>query len=657
MNKRYLRRLPVAEASCDDVGLVKRIGQLEWIMKAKRERTEEGEYLVVSFLHRDDLLAGKLTPRVRTFFGKDDYITESFENVKDRWRTGSRQHVAYTSFRSSCASASGEDEAVISEWFGKGEQTALQEIDAFQEKVMQKRLDARHQKTKEKIDSVMKCVTGLPDGFREWIDQEFMWESRYFFYQYEKRHELEGTCSQCNKKSMVRRSLLRHGQKICCPKCQKELTAMAIGRMPHFRLDDGVTVILQKAGERLALRFFYVRKQYTRENTVKCDIHMEEYIRLFYGNGSWERYEWTYANYCGGKGWVRDRYKFNSNKVVLCPVNLKPALETTPFVYCGAEAFASDKAENPVDVPWYLETYLEHPEMEKLAKCGFHELIREFWKFPYAYKISDYLDGGKNRLHEVFRLPGKAFCSLLPKEITCKELRFVQKYCGVSKLPRPETVKKCVQLHLTEEKLLGYVKYAPFERMLAYICRQTLGNALELRGFVGSWLDYLEWCEGLEYDLQDSYYLFPKDFKREHDRVYQEYQKNKSEIEKRKQKKMQRKANERLKRVRKQLGDISDGRLQIVVPRKTEDIVEEGKKLHHCVAGYIPKVADESTLILFLRRKETADQPFRTLEWKKGEFAQCQGYCNNEKNDKEILDFLSFAKRKMLERMPEENAA
>lgn len=656
MNKRELRRLPVAEASYDDVGLVKRVEQLEWIMKAKREWTAEGEYLVVSFLHRDDLLAGKLTPRVRTFFGRDNYISESFENGKNRWRTGARAHVAYTCYYRSCASASAEDESIISEWFGKRDQTALQEIDAFQEKVMQRRLDARHQKVKKEIDSVMKCVPELPDGFREWIDQNFMWESRYFFYQYTRRRKLEGTCSHCKRRSLVDRSLLKNKQKMRCPECGKELTAIAMGKMRRCRYDDGVTVLLQKAGERLVLRFFYIRKYYTKADPVKCDTYLEEYIRLFYGNGSRERYEWTYAAYCGSKGWMKDRHKLNSSRAILCPVNLKATLEKTPFVYCGAETFISDREEIAVDIPWYLETYLKHPEMEKLAKCGFHKLIWDFQKFPY-YKVSEYLDGGKRRLHEVLRLPGKAFCSLLPKQITCKGLKFVQKYCEVSPMPRLETVEKCVQLHLTEERLFDYAKYASFERLLAYICRRTYGNSLELRGFVSSWIDYLKWCEELEYDLCDPYYLFPENFAREHDRVYREYQNNRQKIEKKKQAKIRREATARLKKASRQLGDISNGRLQIVVPQKAEDIVEEGKKLHHCVAGYIPSVANGSTLILFLRKREAINKPFRTLEWKNGNFEQCQGYSNREKSDKEIVNFLAFAKQKILERMPEECAA
>lgn len=656
MKKRELRRLPVAEASCDDVGLVRRVDSLEWIMKAKREQTAEGECLVVSFLHRADLLAGKLTPRVRTFFSRDDYISESFENGKNRWRTGARAHVAYTCYYRSCASASEEDEAIISEWFGRQEQTVLQEIDAFQKKVMQKRLDARHQKVKEEIDSAMKCVPELPDDFREWIDQDFMWESRYFFYQYTRRRKLEGTCSHCKRKSLVDRSLLKNKQKMHCPECGKELTAIAIGKMRRCRYDDGVTVLLQKAGERLVLRFFYIRKYYTKAEPVKCETELLEYIRIFYGNGAWKRYEWTYAAYCGSKGWMKDRHKWNSSRVCICPVGLKAAIEKTPFVYSGVEAFISDKEEAVADVPWYLETYLKHPELEKLAKCGFHKLIWEFQRFRY-YKISEYLDGGKNRLHEVLKLPGKAFCSLLPKNITCKELGFVQKYCKALPVPRLETAEKCIRLHLTEEKLLDYVKYASFEKILSYICKREYRNALELSGFVRSWADYLEWCEELGYDLHDPYYLFPENFTKEHDRIYREYQNNRQKIEKKKQERNRKKATARLKKVHRQLGNISNGRLQIVVPQNAGDIVEEGKKLHHCVAEYIPNVANGSTLILFLRKRESINKPFRTLEWKNGDFEQCQGYFNSERNDREIVNFLAYAKQKILERMAEEGAA
>lgn len=49
MEKRALRRLPVTEASCKDVEFIRRVSGLVWIMKAKKEQTKDGQYLVVSF--------------------------------------------------------------------------------------------------------------------------------------------------------------------------------------------------------------------------------------------------------------------------------------------------------------------------------------------------------------------------------------------------------------------------------------------------------------------------------------------------------------------------------------------------------------------------------------------------------------------------------
>ena len=68
MEKRALRRLQITAASCKDVEFIRRVPGLVWIMKAKKEQTKDGQYLVVSFFHRDDLLTGKKKTGVENFF-------------------------------------------------------------------------------------------------------------------------------------------------------------------------------------------------------------------------------------------------------------------------------------------------------------------------------------------------------------------------------------------------------------------------------------------------------------------------------------------------------------------------------------------------------------------------------------------------------------
>ena len=54
--------------------------------------------------------------------------------------------------------------------------------------------------------------------------------------------------------------------------------------------------------------------------------------------------------------------------------------------------------------------------------------------------------------------------------------------------------------------------------------------------------------------------------------------------------------------------------LVIVVPASAEEIVQEGKTLHHCVGGYAARHINGQTTILFLRRARRPERSFLTIE-------------------------------------------
>lgn len=62
----------------------------------------------------------------------------------------------------------------------------------------------------------------------------------------------------------------------------------------------------------------------------------------------------------------------------------------------------------------------------------------------------------------------------------------------------------------------------------------------------------------------------------------------------------------------------TDDKYTIVVPKKPEDIFQEGQILHHCVGregtGYIESHAKGETLILFLRPADNVEEPWYTIE-------------------------------------------
>lgn len=65
---------------------------------------------------------------------------------------------------------------------------------------------------------------------------------------------------------------------------------------------------------------------------------------------------------------------------------------------------------------------------------------------------------------------------------------------------------------------------------------------------------------------------------------------------------------------RKEKFEYADDNFSIVVPKEMNKITKEGVYLHHCVGGYISRVAEGRTNILFLRKNEEIDIPFFTIE-------------------------------------------
>ena len=63
----------------------------------------------------------------------------------------------------------------------------------------------------------------------------------------------------------------------------------------------------------------------------------------------------------------------------------------------------------------------------------------------------------------------------------------------------------------------------------------------------------------------------------------------------------------------------------LIRPARTqEELAEDGKALHHCVCGYIQRMAEGETAIFFIRKADAPDTPYFTLELQKKRVIQCR---------------------------------
>lgn len=73
--------------------------------------------------------------------------------------------------------------------------------------------------------------------------------------------------------------------------------------------------------------------------------------------------------------------------------------------------------------------------------------------------------------------------------------------------------------------------------------------------------------------------------------------------------------------------EYDNGEFSITIPKTTQDIINEGKALHHCVGVYVDKVVRREDMIYFLRKDR--EVPYVTIEVKDKKVTQIEGDMNN----------------------------
>lgn len=165
------------------------------------------------------------------------------------------------------------------------------------------------------------------------------------------------------------------------------------------------------------------------------------------------------------------------------------------------------------------------------------------------------------------------------------------------------------------------------------------------------------------YEWAEDYYH--KDDKEEEEKKAKEAaerkaKQEKEEAERKAKKKKEAAAKKAMEETKKALAEIlkqNDGTdaflikgkgLILIVPKTGDEIREEGAALHHCVGSYVDRVAKGETSVFFIRKEDSPDKPYFTLEWKNNDIAQCRGLHNREMPP-EVRAFTQAFKKKMLD--------
>lgn len=448
----------------------------------------------------------------------------------------------------------------------------------------------------------------------------------------------------------------KHGEIDTCPLCAEGLTYLASGRGRKKYYDKrNFSVFRAVSDTELVIRCFYLRRQFYEPSSGSlfgeiCD-HIFDY----------DAYEVCRYYLCLGEPPMRFLPKIEEQNGKRVGVWKKAAECKEPIFimtpYSGADNSYTpigddvigetkfrylEEAINSFDVPSKHQSYLNaniitvlgeyciHPQIEYLLKTGFSSLVVDkFDKCLCGIK----LNWKSNNVKKVLGMTAEEM-ELLSGWDTID----IAHYKELRRCDTRSTGAEIVEL-LNGGRGLVYNRYN-FVRVELIIkrkesCRSILRYLKKNKATVYDWCDYVDQCRRLKYDLEDPAIWKPTHLIDAHDRLSRVIE----ALEAEERAKQNREKDRNLRKLNKKrqvlLFTAEDLGLEIVLPTCVQDIVNEGKALVHCVAGYADRHASGALTILFVRDMNAPEKPYYTMEVSTADqIVQCRGYKNDRESPK-----------------------
>lgn len=446
------------------------------------------------------------------------------------------------------------------------------------------------------------------------------------------------TCTACGRTfEAVRGNYARgklHGEPCNCPECGARVEGKAVFKyryhMPSlthwiktaFAYADGDGGLLVEAGD--------LRRRFTHDDLLG-ELDWYPKYRYYFRRGAaqmWYEAIMYVSSYpekvklnwitkksiadpfipqrCG-YSWYDGEYRI---------IGLHAALEASELRYCQIESFyyyqyAADLNAGAA-ARWmvkYLGWASMLPQIEFAVKMNLGDAVREL--IETGKKNARFLDWTASAPARFLRMDKQDAKTFVSAEMSFRDL----------KTWRETGAGRSFGTYMTLADMVGGVE----NLSAAGECAKTAGVSLEkaaryiarlippcaqyappTKRIIQTWKDYLDMAQKLGYDLTEPTVVMPKDLQQRHDTAA-ELTGELHRLDEMKRYKARRRMLE------KKYGFAMDG-LRVVIPNSGEEIVREGRTLHHCVGGYAARHIDGTTTILFVRKRRTPGRSFLTVE-------------------------------------------
>lgn len=549
-----------------------------------------------------------------------------------------------------------KDEQALGKWLGnKPAESKNHLIPELEEWICQaisaEILRERDARGELRDEDVLLCPDEIPAGLVEHIRTNVLPQDDVLLY---KKGNVRGTCFLCRQKVKADfvSQRFRQGERTTCPNCGRKVYAI-LENGDTFRADyveDVATIQKGSDGKTLFVRQWHLVRDKSAE-WKDIPAQLEEVARYAVrGNraAKWQhevKERWSMFRTIRSRlnAWVRTdsvAAAYDGQYFFYLPPDWKTQVAGTSLQYCDLAEYHRNAQEGKKDrnTIRFIMDWARYPMVEKLWKAGYTGLVHERLR-GMNKEHRNALIWTKQTIRDAIRFPQRLLKLWPPEEWTISRMQRVSNAWQMVQKGqiRENEIETLVNARFNAECISAALGHASVFRIVSYLEKrisQEEKNRANPRAYYyahqapSTYRDYLNDCMKLGWNLDDKSILFPPDLDAAHARTIEQVKYKQSEI-----------TREQFRKTReKQLWmEWECNGLLIRLPEDGAEIIAEGKKLKHCVGGYVNRAAEGKTTILFIRRVDDPDTPYFTLEWLDDHVQQCRSLRNRDYHEEKTV--------------------
>lgn len=487
----------------------------------------------------------------------------------------------------------------------------IDDVLSFEAQILTKRLVKKQLKEAEIFEEFNSLIPTPNDDFVAWAKSEVL--PSYIIYN-NKSHTAR--CTFCGHEfSLGKNEKLKRSIEKSCPHCQKICTCLPSGN--YTIRDTRYAAYADAFGDGMIVRYFELFQNKDEKR------YIFEYSRDYYDkNGNVQSYYYDSYKNTGYMGFLPEQVVRKRAYFITPPFkgwttaasfyfNSRKNLMNTPYKYLFlSEAHDCDAFKELVNSNIYAYIYksLKYPALESLIKRGNFNIARLIMENNCdKHTLAPFI---KVKAMEPSPTKALGLSKTIVNKLRTANTLTLWMFYEVQRIYERDGA-------LDDAALDFILKFSPREEETDLImgmgkCRKTLNyflkqQKLDSRLTIRDYYDYLITCKKLSYPLTSDI-RFPQHLMAAHDEVTILYNKEKDEDK-----------NIRFKKLYKELSstypELAIDGLLFILPKSPTELTHEGEAQHNCVGRlYINRMLERQSVVMFLRKADSPDIPYITLE-------------------------------------------